>query len=332
MRHCVLFVSIVPTVNGIQFVALGDWGLAGSSFETTINSIHTECPDRDFVLLLGDKYPRGFDTVNDSDWDLFTNRVARGSSVPHHVVLGNHDYMSNPQAQLDFAKLDPRWDLPSKYYKRTYTDGETSICVVGIDTNIFDQVQAEWLTGQFSDPACDPENAWIVVMGHHPIWSGAMYSNTSNLVEKLLPILKEHRVHLYLSGHDHVHEVFYDGQLTTVVSGAVAVMRPPVTFAPNDYQIWGVSGKNVEGYVKVDALQTELNVQVISARSNQIFQQFSITKDGNRQSIFGHIKWDRHDSNRDAFIADGDTKDSASSLPMSIVLITILVSYGTLPL
>jgi|LauGreDrversion4_2_1035121.scaffolds.fasta_scaffold95295_2 tartrate-resistant acid phosphatase type 5 len=311
-RCFVVFVSLPILQANIEFVALGDWGFAGESFTTTINSMRLQCPDRDFVLLLGDKYPRGFESTSDSDWSLFTEGIALETNVPHHVVLGNHDYMSNPEAQIDYSKLDSRWDLPSKYYKRTHSDGSVNICLIGIDTNIFDQSQADWLQEQLSSPDCNSDKAWIVVMGHHPIWSGAMYKNTTNLVDILLPVLKQNMVHLYLSGHDHVHQIFYDGQLTSVVTGAVSVMRAPVTFAANQYQIWGVSGYNIEGYAKLDASETEMNIQIIAARTDRVFQQFSLTRNGTRESIFGHIIWSRADSNKDAIIAEAGTQKSST--------------------
>lgn len=320
---------LTGSLDEIEFVALGDWGYPGVSFTTTVESVHSFCPNRDFVLLLGDKYPRGFGSPSDADWSLFTEGVAKGSNVPHHVVLGNHDYMSNVEAQLEFSKVDSRWDIPSKYYKRIHSKGDVNVCIIGIDTNIFDQTQANWLKDQFSDPSCAPETAWVVVMGHHPIWSGAMYRNTTNLVENLLPILIQNRVNLYLSGHDHVHQVFYDGTLTSVVTGAVSVMRAPVTFAANDYQIWGVSGYNIEGYAKITASHSKMNVQIIAARTNKIFQQFSLTKNGTRESMFGHIQWDRMDSNRDAAIAVNDTpksfKQRLTRLNQLLILITTIV-------
>jgi len=319
-------VPVIPAI--IEFVAMGDWGYSGTSFTTTMDSMHSQCPNRDFVLLLGDKYPRGFEATTDADWSLFTDGVARGSSVIHHVVLGNHDYMSNPQAQLDFSRQDQRWDLPSKYYRRTHSDGSVNVCIIGIDTNIFDETQATWLEGQFSDPECDADKAWVVVMGHHPIWSGAMYRNTTNLVDNLLPILHKYKVDLYLAGHDHVHQVFYDGQLTSIVTGAVSIMRAPVTFAENNYQIWGVSGYNVEGYAKIVASSSDLNVQIIAARTNRIFQQFSLAKNGTRESMFGHIKWNRLDSNKDAAVAANDYPKSISQFGSAnhfLILIIIIV-------
>jgi hypothetical protein len=33
-----------------------------------------------------------------------------------NVVLGNHDYRSNPQAQVEYTKVSNRWKIPERYY------------------------------------------------------------------------------------------------------------------------------------------------------------------------------------------------------------------------
>lgn len=31
-------------------------------------------------------------------------------------MLGNHDYRTNPQAEIDYSGISARWKMPSKYY------------------------------------------------------------------------------------------------------------------------------------------------------------------------------------------------------------------------
>jgi len=317
------------TEADFEFVAFGDWGYAGPSFDTVMKSFQSQCPKRDFVMLLGDKYPQGFKSVNDLDWSLFTEGVAKDSTIPHHVVLGNHDYLGNIDAEIEYSRLDSRWDLPSKFYTRVHSDDSTTICIYAIDTNDFHQTQMSWLNGQFVNPNCESSKAWNIVIGHHPIWTAALYKDSPQLKEDLLPILHKHKVDLYLCGHDHVHEIFYDGTLTEVVSGAVAVMRAPVTFSENANQIWGVSGWNVEGYLKITTQGSSgLHVEIKSARSNLNFQEFTITKNGDKSSIFGHVNWSRENSNKDAVIADGGNSKSATCISTisaaAIILLTII--------
>jgi tartrate-resistant acid phosphatase type 5 len=44
---------------------------------------------------------------------------------------------------------------------------------------------------------------WIIVVGHHPIYSHGLYGNTVVLVKQLAPLLEKYRVSAYLNGHEH---------------------------------------------------------------------------------------------------------------------------------
>ena len=48
-----------------------------------------------------------------------------------------------------------------------------------------------------------PESDWKIVFGHFPCHSGGHYGGSKEIREKVLPIMKEHKVDMYLAGHDH---------------------------------------------------------------------------------------------------------------------------------
>ena len=59
-------------------------------------------------------------------------------SVPWYLILGNHDYESHPQLQIDYTSnntenKDRIWNLPAPYYTRRF-DG-LDLDLFGIDTN-----------------------------------------------------------------------------------------------------------------------------------------------------------------------------------------------------
>jgi len=59
-----------------------------------------------------------------------------------------------------------------------------------------------WLANELQK-AENAKTDYIIVAGHHPVYSISDHGNSEWLVEELLPIMKEYDVSLYLSGHDH---------------------------------------------------------------------------------------------------------------------------------
>ena len=301
-----------------RFVAFGDWGSDTKMLKATMSAVTELVPERDFMILLGDNaYPAGVSSVNDPHFDIFRNTVASGSTIPHHVILGNHDYMGVPQAEIDFSSVDARWDMPSRYYKRTYSRGGVQLCLLFIDTVNFDQPQVDWIAQQLAADDCNTDRAWTIVSGHYPIWSSGMYADSPELEQKLLPLLRQYKVPMYLCGHEHLHEVFYDGIVTQVVSGASMEARPARQFKAHPEQIWGVSGSTVSGFINVHASTDALDVEIPSSYSLLNFVKFSLSRTGEKASMFGHIGWTFSDSNRDAYIASPTPSGGPTSVPLA---------------
>jgi tartrate-resistant acid phosphatase type 5 len=291
--------------SSIDFAVYGDWGSDTSALRSTVRAVASRLPGRNFVILAGDNaYPAGFSSVNDPQFDLFDSVVASGVSYPHYMILGNHDYMGSIEAQLDYAKRDSRWVLPSRYYKQTMDRNGVKLCLLFIDTVNFDDAQASWLSTQLRGDDCFWENAWPIVVGHYPIWSSGAYTDDHRLVETLLPILRQNHVQLYLSGHEHLHEVFYDDVVVQVTSGASCCSRSARTFQPHSNQIWGVSGANIFGFIQISATVDNIDVEIVSSQSGRSFVHFTINRSSTKDSMFGHIDWSYQNSNKDAPIAD----------------------------
>ena len=69
---------------------------------------------------MGDNfYEDGVQSTSDPQWrsSFETIYSAPSLQIPWYVALGNHDYRGVPQAQIDYAKISHRWQMPSRYYK-----------------------------------------------------------------------------------------------------------------------------------------------------------------------------------------------------------------------
>lgn len=226
------------------FVAIGDWGRMGQGSQMDVAAAMSDAAAQigsRFVLSVGDNfYPAGVTSVADAHWKRSFEDVYAAPSLqtPWYVALGNHDYRGVPQAQVDYSRLSPRWRMPSRYFTVAGRDLgiadldlfviDTSPLVVGSDETIAQLVhghlwlqnrdaQIAWLERSLSHSTA----AWKIVVGHHPIHSGA-HGDEPFLIARIKPLLERHGVQVYLNGHDHDLQHIQRGGVNYVCTGAGA--------------------------------------------------------------------------------------------------------------
>jgi hypothetical protein len=182
----------------------------------------------DGVFLLGDNfYPQGIDdTLGSSQFSQFTNVLAYGMECMYYPVMGNHDWLGNGQAQIDFASVDSRWKMAGGYYRfEKFVIENLHACVWFIDTNNFDYVQSAWLdTSIAHSDNCD----WKIVAGHYPVFTAGEYFDSDVVLKfrnAILPTLHKHKIDLYISAHEHQSQILKDETTTYLISGATSDMR-----------------------------------------------------------------------------------------------------------
>ena len=134
-------------------------------------------------------------------------------------LLGNHEYRGNTQAVQDYSNVSRRWTMPARYYTKTFADKDMTIRVVWIDTApLIDkyrneketypdackqdyQQQLAWIDSVLTSAKED----WIIVAGHHPIYAETPKDESERLdmQARLDPILRKHKVDMYICGHIH---------------------------------------------------------------------------------------------------------------------------------
>ncbi len=181
-----------------------------------------------FIASLGDNiYPSGVRSTQDYNWIASFESVYTNHSLQTdwYVVLGNHDYKGNVDAEVDYTKISRRWNLPARYYSKKVLINEDStkeILLVFLDTtplisqyyhsrdhadNVKSQdtaAQRIWLEQVLSDPS--PNIKWKFVFGHHPLYTGGGRMNaaeTKELNQLLKPIFDKYKVDAYVCGHEH---------------------------------------------------------------------------------------------------------------------------------
>ena len=176
----------------------------------------------DAILALGDTHHYGgVESVTDPLWMTNYELIYDHPElmVNWYPVCGNHEYRGNTQAVIDYSGISRRWEMPARYYTKTFEDDGTTVKVVFLDTtplidkyrkktdtypdavNQDTEAQLQWLEKTLTEATED----WIVVVGHHPIYAETPKddSERSDMQNRLDPILRKHKVDIYACGHIH---------------------------------------------------------------------------------------------------------------------------------
>lgn len=244
---CLFLTALSSAQTSISFIAIGDWGRNGTKHQNEVAyqmGVWGASAKINFVISLGDNfYDHGVSSTDDPLWrssfeDIYTLPAL---GVPWYAVLGNHDYLGNIQAQIDYSTTSTRWRMPAKYYSESFMiDSVTSALFVFMDTNpicadddesknqynvdvskIDNNIQFRWVDSTLSSSKAK----WKFVCGHHPVISGGYHGGLAVMTEKLFPILEKNNVDAYLCGHDHDMQHLVLGKVNFFVSGAGSSTR-----------------------------------------------------------------------------------------------------------
>ena len=239
-----------------------------------------------FLALGGTHHYLGINSVDDPLW--MTNYELVYSHPELQVewcpVLGNHEYRGNTQAVIDYSGVSRRWMMPSRYYTRIFDNDGTRVKVVFIDTTpIIDkyhssigkypdankqdvEAQLRWLDNELSR---DDNADWTVVAGHHPVYAQTpkQSSEREDMQKKVDPILKKHKVDMYICGHIHNFQHIRKDGIDYIVNTSGSLSRPDVT--PTDGTVF-CSG--VPGFSVLTATKDGLKLSLIDNSGNVVHQ------------------------------------------------------------
>lgn len=240
----------------------------------------------EFVLAAGDIHHfEGVRSVNDPLW--MTNYELIYSHpelmINWYPILGNHEYRGNTQAVLDYSNVSRRWNMPARYYTKAFSEEGTTVRIVWIDTApLIDKYRNESET--YPD-ACKQDmkkqlawidsvltvakEEWVIVAGHHPIYAqtGKDDSERADMQARLDPILRKHKVDMYVCGHIHSfqHIRMKGSSIDYVVNSAGSLARK---VSP----IEGTLFCSPEpGFSICSASKTELDLRMIDKKGNILY-------------------------------------------------------------
>ena len=287
--------------GALHFIAMGDWGRNGADHQKevaqqmgkTAATVHAS-----FIISTGDNfYPSGVASEQDPlFWYSFENIYTDYSlQWDWWLILGNHDYMTNPDAQVAYSKISRRWKMPARYYAKAFLiNGDTAqqVLIAFIDTNPLipefyrntqygpnvrtqdTAAQKQWLDSVLSNRSRNIR--WKIVVGHHPMYTGGSRTenyDTKAIYASLKPVLEKHAVDVYLSGHEHsLQHLAPAGKTHHFISGA-ASERTPVKLIPESRMV-----ASQYGFLLFSVTGSELLVQAIDFRG-KVFYKTTVKKE-----------------------------------------------------
>ncbi len=235
--------GLIRVDSAIHILVVGDWGVRGEQGQKDIAASMALAVGQlniPLIILTGDNfYPSGVNSTTDSHWvesfqAVYDKNIFKNKWLP---VLGNHDYGLNPDAQVEYSRVDSQWYMPARYYDTSIALGSDSILMVFLDTEPLER-QLRGLPppdGKYSPSYVDDQIAWLknklssstakwkIVTGHHPLHTGGSRRHNSRVkkLRRLLqPVFHENNVTLYLAGHEHHLELLKPkGPTYYVISG-----------------------------------------------------------------------------------------------------------------
>jgi tartrate-resistant acid phosphatase type 5 len=272
--------------DGLNFLALGDWGRNGEQDQMDVALQMAKTGGQSnvrFVLAVGDNfYENGVTSVDDPHWQNSFEKVYTAPSlqVPWYVILGNHDYHGNCDAQIAYSKISPRWNMPARYYTRVERFGAggevefffidtTPMAKAGDDKSISlspehskeNSKQLAWLEAALEKS----KSPWKIVVGHHPIYSGGIHGDTPYLVEHVLPLLEKYGVQVYFNGHDHDLQHLQAGKLNLFCTGAGSKVRPTHSTDRTKF------AKSCSGFTAISLQADQMEVRMIDDHGQLLY-------------------------------------------------------------
>jgi tartrate-resistant acid phosphatase type 5 len=239
----------------LDFVVIGDLGRNGHSHQREVarqmGRSAASIGSR-FVISVGANfYEDGVTGVADPQWQTSFEDIYNDPALmtKWHVILGNHDYQGNVEAQLAYSSTSPRWSLPAPYYTQAETlpDSAVAECFY-LDTSRYireylhrpkvqvqgqdKQAQIDWLERALANSKA----AWKIVVGHHQLLTVTGQNHDfPEMIGPFKPLLDRHGVHAYLNGHEHnLEHIAVDG-VHYITCGADSATSPVVTPPPGQF-------------------------------------------------------------------------------------------------
>jgi tartrate-resistant acid phosphatase type 5 len=275
--------------GGINLLAVGDYGTNNDKQRQVATQMASFTKELgrplSCVLALGDNFYGNFTP------EQFATRFSgmypkKDFDCPFYALLGNHDYgpqydskqgRTKANYQLAHTRTSPgsRWKMPAKWYAfELGPKGKPLVKVIYLDGNNFEGAmtpqekiaQKRWLDAEMAKPT---SAKWLWMVSHYPVFSETKDRGDktgAKLLAQWEPYLRDKRVSLYLSGHDHnLQHLQVDGfSPDFVVSGGGGASRYEVIGQDRGFCM------QTRGFNHIHVTEQKMTVQFINPDGQRI--------------------------------------------------------------
>jgi len=249
-------------------------------------------------MLVGDNfYWDGVINLEDPRFEqtfegTFRDQLTNLKDTPFYIQSGNHDYRGNVTAQILYSGLSNRWKFPSLWYTIERQVADFKVEIVYLDTNCLHddtstdekpeenrhQEQMKWFEETMAKSTAD----YLIVSGHHPIFSAAEHGSQQFMVDQILPVMEKYGAQLYINGHDHqLQYITKPNGIGFITTGGATLPNPSRAgllglrqYGAESQFYWAKPFEiNGGGYTQYVARSTGLEISFIDAHDdNELYQ------------------------------------------------------------
>lgn len=238
----------------------------------------------DAVLAIGDVHHfGGVQSISDPLWMTNFETVYSHPElmIDWLPVCGNHEYRGSTQAMLDYSRVSRRWEMPAKYYSKTFNGKGATVKVIFLDTTPLIEkyrsnpdeypdaaqqdveAQLQWLDSELASASED----WVIVVGHHPVYAYTPKeeSERGDMQNTVGSILKKRGADMYICGHIHNFQHICREGIDYVVNTSASLARAKTGKVEGTVFTEGIAGFSIIG-----ADKSALTLSMIDANGNVI--------------------------------------------------------------
>ncbi|AFY95384.1 metallophosphoesterase family protein [Chamaesiphon minutus] len=214
------------------------------------------------VLMVGDNiYNNGeMSKIKEAFEIPYADLLKRG--VKFYAALGNHDVRTdNGDRQVEY----PLFNMQGQYYTHTHGDVKFFVLETNAIVNPASTERAKQLAWLDRELAASKAR-WNIVYGHHNIYSAGVYKVDAIMQRDITPILKKHKVKLWINGHDHNYQRSQpiDGTTYLVCGGGGATLYPVKA------QSWTAFAQSIHSFGIIEVYQDQLLLTGIDSQGQII--------------------------------------------------------------